>query len=69
MNRTLDRRGVMKTAGVMVLATAAGTLRGSPAFAQPVPWSSGTEAPKLKAPANACDCHMHIYPAIGTVSE
>jgi predicted TIM-barrel fold metal-dependent hydrolase len=26
-----------------------------------VPWSSGTEAPKLKAPRNACDCHMHIY--------
>ena len=45
----------MKTAGVMVLATAAGTLRGAPAFAQQVHWSSGTEAPKLKAPANACD--------------
>ena len=28
---------------------------------QPVPWSSGTEPPKLKAPPNACDCHMHIY--------
>src|SRR3954453_261707 len=26
-----------------------------------VPNSDGTEAPKLKAPANACDCHMHIY--------
>src|ERR1043165_10271519 len=26
-----------------------------------VPNSQGTEAPKLKAPANACDCHMHIY--------
>jgi predicted TIM-barrel fold metal-dependent hydrolase len=26
-----------------------------------VPNSSGTESPKLKAPANACDCHMHIY--------
>ena len=61
MNYTLDRRCLMKTAGVMALATAAGTLRGAPAFAQQVPWSSGTEAPKLKAPANACDCHMHIY--------
>jgi D-galactarolactone isomerase len=29
--------------------------------AQAVPNSAGTEAPKLKAPANACDCHMHIY--------
>jgi D-galactarolactone isomerase len=26
-----------------------------------VPNSSGTAAPKLVAPANACDCHMHIY--------
>ena len=26
-----------------------------------VPNSSGTEAPKFKAPPNACDCHMHIY--------
>jgi predicted TIM-barrel fold metal-dependent hydrolase len=28
-----------------------------------VKWSSGTEAPKLKAPANATDCHHHIYDA------
>src|SRR5439155_23009886 len=26
-----------------------------------VPNSAGSDAPKLKAPANACDCHMHIY--------
>ena len=26
-----------------------------------VPNSSGTASPGLKAPANACDCHMHIY--------
>jgi predicted TIM-barrel fold metal-dependent hydrolase len=31
------------------------------AAAQQVKWSSGTEPPKLKAPANACDCHHHIY--------
>ena len=29
--------------------------------AQPVPNSSGTASPKLKAPPNACDCHHHIY--------
>jgi len=29
--------------------------------AQAVPNSSGTEPPKLKVPANACDCHMHIF--------
>ena len=28
-----------------------------------VPNSAGTAAPKLKAPANATDCHMHIYDA------
>lgn len=27
----------------------------------PVPHSAGTARPKLKAPANAADCHMHIY--------
>jgi predicted TIM-barrel fold metal-dependent hydrolase len=26
-----------------------------------VPNSSGTAQPKLQAPPNACDCHMHIY--------
>jgi predicted TIM-barrel fold metal-dependent hydrolase len=26
-----------------------------------VPWSSGTNLPKLKVPADACDCHHHIY--------
>lgn len=26
-----------------------------------VPWSAGTEAPRTKAPANAADCHHHIY--------
>ena len=26
-----------------------------------VPNSSGTNAPRLKAPANATDCHIHIY--------
>jgi predicted TIM-barrel fold metal-dependent hydrolase len=33
-----------------------------PAAAQ-VKWSAGTDAPKLKAPANATDCHHHIYDA------
>jgi predicted TIM-barrel fold metal-dependent hydrolase len=28
---------------------------------QAVPNSTGHERPKLKAPANATDCHMHIY--------
>src|SRR6266567_3902292 len=29
----------------------------------PVPNSAGTEPPRLKAPAGACDCHHHIYDA------
>ncbi|HEX2217005.1 MAG TPA: amidohydrolase family protein [Xanthobacteraceae bacterium] len=31
------------------------------AVAHAVPNSAGTSPPKFKAPANACDCHMHIY--------
>ena len=44
-----------------------------------VPNSSGTQPPKLKAPANAADCHIHIYdprfeppvahPLTGTVAD
>ena len=44
-----------------------------------VPNSSGTEPPRLKAPKNAADCHIHIYdpryapavarPASGTVAD
>jgi len=33
------------------------------AAAQQVKWSTGSEPPKLKAPANSCDCHHHIYDA------
>jgi hypothetical protein len=55
------RREFLKTAGVLAIATAGFGVRR--ADAQPVPFSTGTEPPKLKAPANACDCHMHIYDA------
>src|SRR5437762_1158632 len=34
-----------------------------PAAAQSAKFSAGTEAPKLKAPANATDCHHHVYDA------
>jgi len=30
---------------------------------EPAPNSAGTDRPKLAAPPNACDCHMHIYDA------
>ena len=58
-----DRRGFMKAASVIAAATAASSISVCGASAQQVPYSTGTEAPKLKAPANACDCHMHIYNA------
>ncbi|HMK80647.1 MAG TPA: amidohydrolase family protein [Xanthobacteraceae bacterium] len=57
----------MSAIGRRTLLGAAGALAVSgvgPARAQHnVPNSSGSDAPKLKAPANACDCHMHIYDA------
>jgi predicted TIM-barrel fold metal-dependent hydrolase len=46
-------------AGAAAAAMAAGV--GEASAQHNVPNSSGTEAPKLKAPPNACDCHMHIY--------
>jgi D-galactarolactone isomerase len=58
-----DRRGFMKAASLIAAATAASSISVCGASAQQVPYSAGTEAPKLKAPANACDCHMHIYNA------
>jgi predicted TIM-barrel fold metal-dependent hydrolase len=58
-----DRRDFMKAAGVLAVTTAASSLGMRSASAQQVPYSAGTEAPKLKAPINACDCHMHIYDA------
>ena len=46
---------------------------------QAVPNSTGTEPPNLEAPANAADCHIHIYdlrfqppaakPSNGTVQD
>src|SRR5712692_4132173 len=56
------RRDVLKTISAGAAATIfAGGAR--EAAAQQVKWSEGTEAPKLKAPANSCDCHHHIYDA------
>jgi predicted TIM-barrel fold metal-dependent hydrolase len=54
------RRDFLKGASATAMAAMSG-LSVCSGYAQTVPWSSGTEPPKLKAPANACDCHMHIY--------
>src|SRR5215470_11084874 len=54
-----NRRDVLKVVSAAALAAAAPRS----AAAQSVKWSMGTEAPKLKAPANATDCHHHVYNA------
>jgi len=60
---TCKRRTFLKKAGLMALAAAGGSRIPDSHAQEQVPWSSGTNLPKLKAPANACDCHMHIYDA------
>ena len=56
----LARREFLKTASLAAVAAVSGVSVRS-AQAQTVPYSTGTEPPKTKAPPNACDCHMHIY--------
>lgn len=54
----------MGAIGRRTFLAGAGALAASTMTAQAqhnVPNSAGSEAPKLKAPPNACDCHMHIY--------
>jgi predicted TIM-barrel fold metal-dependent hydrolase len=58
MNTDVGRRGFLK--GTVLAAAGALAVREAAAQAA-VPNSSGTASPKLEAPANACDCHMHIY--------
>jgi D-galactarolactone isomerase len=60
---SIDRREFLKVAGVLATATTSIGIGVHRADAQQVPYSTGTEPPKLKAPTNACDCHMHIYDA------
>lgn len=57
----IHRRAFLKGAGLAALAATGGIHIGESRGEQQVPYSSGTQAPKLKVPANACDCHMHIY--------
>ena len=60
MTQRIDRRNFLT--GTVLAAITTGAIGARKAHAQiQVPNSSGTTAAKLKAPANACDCHMHIY--------
>jgi D-galactarolactone isomerase len=55
----MGRRDFLKATGATFIV--AGRVDAAAGQAETVPWSTGTELPKLKAPPNACDCHMHIY--------
>jgi predicted TIM-barrel fold metal-dependent hydrolase len=54
---TWPRRAVLQA----VPAGLAASVMSMPAEAQTVPYSAGHERPRLSAPANATDCHHHIY--------
>src|SRR5262249_53551714 len=56
----LARRTPLRGAPLAAMSAAVSGVSIRESAAEPVPYSSGTEKPKLKAPANACDCHMHI---------
>jgi D-galactarolactone isomerase len=59
----IGRRRFLQATGIAAL-TAARVLSPRAVGAQvAVPNSVGTNAPKLKAPPGACDCHHHIYDA------
>jgi D-galactarolactone isomerase len=58
-NPSIPRRAFVTGAAALA---ATGTVVMREGHAQyPVPNSTGTAPPKLKAPAGAADCHMHIY--------
>jgi D-galactarolactone isomerase len=59
MSRAMARRGFLRAMGATIIV--AGGFETTAGQAQIVPWSTGTERPKLKAPPNTCDSHMHIY--------
>jgi D-galactarolactone isomerase len=60
---SINRREFAKVAGATAVMTATSGIGMHEARAREVPYSTGTELPKLKGPPNACDCHMHIYDA------
>jgi len=62
-NDGMTRRAFLERAGVGAFSAGL-VVHSRDTHAQiAVPNSGGTEAPNLKAPANASDCHMHIYDA------
>jgi len=58
----VGRRAFLAGVGAAALSTAL-RVDGFAQEAVAVPNSAGTDPPKLKVPAGACDCHHHIYDA------
>src|ERR1700733_5970069 len=59
MSGARTRRGFLKAMGATVIV--AGGFEPTAGHAQTVPWSTGTETPKTKAPPNGGDRPMHIF--------
>jgi predicted TIM-barrel fold metal-dependent hydrolase len=57
----IGRRAFLQRCGAAALSAGAAMQGGESAAQHQVANSAGAEAPRLAAPANACDCHMHIY--------
>ena len=57
------RRTFLERAGLAAFSAAFVGQSRDPRAQIAVPNSAGTQSPTLNAPANACDCHMHIYDA------
>jgi predicted TIM-barrel fold metal-dependent hydrolase len=57
----IARRAFIQGASMAAITATTAGIHVTQSHAQQVPNSAGTDQPKLKAPANAADCHMHIY--------
>lgn len=59
----VGRRAVLRNMSALAAGVASLAVRSQRAAGQQVKWSAGTEPSKLRAPADAADCHHHIYNA------
>src|SRR5215475_7342211 len=57
----IARRAFIKGASMAAITATTSGIHVGQGHAQQVPNSVGIEPPKLRAPANAADCHMHTY--------
>ena len=59
----IARRTFIKRVSMAAVAATASGMSVRRGYAGQLPNSSGNERPRTKAPANAADCHVHIYDA------